>query len=69
MKAKLRQGYSEDEILSIIYQLIVGYKILKKYGIVHLDIKPDNILIQNGVYKYADFGLAAIQAASKSVRR
>lgn len=26
----------------------------------HRDLKPDNILIQNGVYKIADFGLSDI---------
>jgi len=26
----------------------------------HRDIKPDNILIHNGVYKIADFGLSDI---------
>lgn len=69
MKAKLRNGYEEQEILERMYQLIEGYQVLHQQGIVHLDIKPDNILVQDGLFKYADFGLAAIQAGNQGVRR
>ncbi|GMY27551.1 wee1-like protein kinase, partial [Fagus crenata] len=29
-------------------------------GIAHLDVKPDNIFIKNGVYKLGDFGCATL---------
>ena len=29
-------------------------------GIAHLDIKPDNIYVKNGVYKLGDFGCATL---------
>lgn len=29
-------------------------------GIAHLDVKPDNIYIKNGVYKLGDFGCATL---------
>jgi serine/threonine protein kinase len=29
-----------------------------KINIVHRDLKPANILVNNGVYKIADFGMA-----------
>lgn len=38
--------------------IITGYEILVKNGIVHRDIKPANVLISNGIYKLADFGFA-----------
>lgn len=31
---------------------------LYENGVVHRDIKPENILIHNGDFKIADFGLA-----------
>lgn len=29
-------------------------------GIAHLDVKPDNIYVKNGVYKLGDFGCATL---------
>jgi serine/threonine protein kinase len=39
-------------------QFCEGYKVLYNNGIVHRDIKPENILIHNGDFKIADFGLS-----------
>lgn len=49
---------TEEEIYSVIYQCLNGYKILFDKKILHQDIKPQNILIRNGFYKLADFGLS-----------
>lgn len=38
-------------------------------NVVHLDIKPDNILVSGGHYKLADFGLAVLLDPSQTVRR
>jgi len=39
-------------------QFCEGYKVLYNNSIVHRDIKPENILIHNGDFKIADFGLS-----------
>ena len=48
--------YSEQELYSIMYQLIITLSFLQKNHITHRDIKPQNILISNGIYKLCDFG-------------
>ena len=50
---------SLPEILDIILQVCKGLEYAHKQGIIHQDIKPDNIFIQtDGVPRIVDFGLA-----------
>jgi serine/threonine-protein kinase ULK/ATG1 len=49
-----------DEILDIIIQIIRGIKYLHDNNIVHRDIKPQNILLDNNVIKICDFGFSTI---------
>jgi len=48
-----------------MYQLFLGLEYCHKNGIIHRDIKPDNILITNGLLEIADFGLARICTDNK----
>ena len=51
----------EDKFLKLIKKmeyLFKGLYELNKYEISHLDIKQNNIVIQNGNFKYIDFGLS-----------
>ncbi|KAL4506413.1 hypothetical protein ABPG73_017147 [Tetrahymena malaccensis] len=57
---KNQKKISENEILEFLQQFCRGYRVLYKEGIIHRDIKPDNILIHNRIFKIADFGLAKI---------
>ncbi len=47
---------SEQESLEIFLQIMNGFKVLQEEGIIHRDIKPDNIFRSSGIYKIADFG-------------
>ena len=49
---------NNDMIKSIIYQTLSGLTYMHKNGFFHRDMKPENLLIQNGLLKIADFGLA-----------
>lgn len=50
--------FTEEELYDLFYQCMSGYKVLFDKKILHQDIKAGNILVKNGVYKLADFGLS-----------
>lgn len=55
-------SFSENELLEVLRHVASGLQVLHSLGFVHLDIKPDNILVsrnEQGCYKIADLGLAA----------
>ena len=49
----------EDHVVTILYNLLCGINFLHSAGIMHRDLKPDNILVTDecGV-KLCDFGFA-----------
>ncbi|KAK3155957.1 hypothetical protein QOZ80_2AG0100940 [Eleusine coracana subsp. coracana] len=48
------------EALELLYQICKGLDFIHERGIAHLDVKPDNIYVKNGVYKLGDFGCATL---------
>lgn len=55
-----KYNISEDKIWFFLKQFCEGYKVLYEKALVHRDIKPENILIHNGDFKIADFGLSKL---------
>ncbi|EAR94038.3 kinase domain protein (macronuclear) [Tetrahymena thermophila SB210] len=54
-----RNQFSFTQLLKIIFDLIDGLILLRIYKIIHLDIKPTNILINRyGIYVFSDFGIS-----------
>ena len=60
---------SIEHILEIAIQIARALVAIHKSGIVHGDIKPDNIMIRpDGIVKVLDFGLARLQSQSLEER-
>lgn len=48
----------ESSLLEIMRQMASALSFIHSKGLVHLDLKPDNIYVLNGVFKLGDFGRA-----------
>ena len=62
-KLTFSENVSKFHMLSLTSELLQIAKALQfihERGIVHLDVKPDNIYVKNGVYKLGDFGCATL---------
>ena len=57
-RQKYKKYYSEKELFLIMNQLIKTLSLLQKNHITHRDIKPQNVLVNKGIYKISDFGEA-----------
>lgn len=47
-----------EEVLNIVKQVTLGLQAIHAKGLVHRDVKPENILADDGAYKITDFGVA-----------
>ncbi len=67
---KIESGFplSIKEIVPILVQVCSGLKAIAAVGVVHRDIKPDNILItRDGIAKIADFGVVRLDEMIRHV--
>ncbi|TNN70301.1 Striated muscle preferentially expressed protein kinase [Liparis tanakae] len=54
-----RFRYSEDDVVSYLVQILQGVEYLHNRRVLHLDLKPDNIMVTNlNAIKIVDFGSA-----------
>jgi serine/threonine protein kinase len=61
---------SEARAKELIYQICLGMQYLKSYGIIHRDLKLENIMMSDATPKstpkIVDFGLALILGSSET---
>ena len=63
------QTLTQDEGLKLWDQMAVGLKGIHRRGIIHQDIKPENLFLHNGELKIGDFGLATTKEQAKKPGR
>lgn len=51
---------SESTIRELLSGICKGLSLLHRIGVLHRDIKPQNILLKNGVPMIADFGISKV---------
>ncbi|MCB0339433.1 MAG: protein kinase [Bdellovibrionales bacterium] len=61
-----KQSFSIDEALDIVQQILSVLAAAHELGIVHRDIKPDNIMVERGesgenIVRILDFGIASLK--------
>ena len=61
--------FTEQNLIDILCQLIITCSSLQKHSICHGDIKPQNILILNGIYKLTDFGEVKITNPKEKIEQ
>ncbi|XP_030756280.1 membrane-associated tyrosine- and threonine-specific cdc2-inhibitory kinase [Sitophilus oryzae] len=55
--SKLNNDIPEELLWNVLYDICKAMNFLHKRNLLHLDIKPGNIMMKRGTYKLGDFGL------------
>ena len=68
LQERAARGITEDEALHCLYQLACGLSDTHAAGVIHRDIKPNNMKIdREGVLKLFDFGLARTNGQAQTL--
>ena len=61
---------ADERLITIFTQVLQGFAHAHHHNIYHLDIKPDNIMIDNnGIIKILDFGISTIKSVNDNTSR
>ncbi|XP_050314189.1 membrane-associated tyrosine- and threonine-specific cdc2-inhibitory kinase [Anthonomus grandis grandis] len=55
--SKLNSDIHEELLWNVLYDISKALNFLHKKNLLHLDVKPGNIMMRKGVFKLGDFGL------------
>lgn len=62
-----RNRIPQKEAIEVIKQIILGVAEMHKQNIIHRDLKTDNIMCHNGIYKIVDLGFAKMLPANSDI--
>ncbi|KAM4606164.1 serine/threonine-protein kinase 17A [Polymixia lowei] len=66
------EAFSEEEVKRLMRQILEGVSFLHRHNVVHLDLKPQNILLTSsapvGDIKIVDFGLSRMVSSHQELR-
>ena len=66
----MEAGLPRDRVVPIVTQLLRGLEHAHDAGLVHRDLKPDNVLVdRTGVARIADFGIASFARPDEPLAR
>ena len=57
---KKKKRLTEEEAYDLLKQCLKALDYLHSINMWHRDLKPPNILVDNGVYKICDYGLSTV---------
>ncbi|XP_010122529.1 PREDICTED: serine/threonine-protein kinase 17A, partial [Chlamydotis macqueenii] len=70
--AEREEAFKEQDVKRLMKQILEGVSFLHRSNVVHLDLKPQNILLTSksplGDVKIVDFGLSRIMKSSEELR-
>lgn len=70
--AERDEAFKEEDVKRLMRQILEGVAFLHKCNVVHLDLKPQNILLTSesplGDIKIVDFGLSRLVSSSQEIR-
>lgn len=58
---------SDQRRFKLLREMLLALEFIHRQNMVHLDVKPENVLIKNDQYKLADFGLVTLATIDEDV--
>jgi wee1-like protein kinase len=68
LDAEMKRGpLSVERRYKLLREILVALEFIHRNGMVHLDIKPENVFVKNDQYKLGDFGLVSTTTNNSDV--
>ncbi len=65
--SRLELNSIHETAVQLFKDILRGVQHIHDYGVIHRDIKPDNVFLRNGVAKVGDFGLSVSCSSTRAI--